>query len=128
MGKIKFNVGKTTDGFDAYARDNKGSILTTGDTLTELKANVLDAYNLHADYHGLSKATADDIEYEFDIPSFFEAYGIVNAKALSNKIGMSNTLLSQYVNGIKKPSQKQVAKIAAGLRQIGKELAELQLM
>lgn len=126
-GKIKFNVGKTDDGFDAYARDDNGSIVTTADTLDELKASALDAYNEHAAYHGMDKATAEDIEFEFDIPSFFEAYGIINAKALSNKIGMSNTLLSQYVNGIKKPSPKQVAKIAAGLREIGRELAALQI-
>jgi hypothetical protein len=125
--KIKFNVGKTEDGFDAYARDGGGSIVTTADTLDELKANALDAYNEHTAYHGQGKASIDDIEFEFDIPSFFEAYGIINAKALSNKIGMSNTLLSQYVTGIKKPSPKQVAKIAAGLREVGRELAALQI-
>jgi len=125
--KIKFDVGKTADGFDAYAKDGDGSIVTTGSSLAELKANVLEAYNEHAAHHGKEKITEDGIEFEFDIPSFFEGYGIINAKALSRRIGMSNVLLSQYVNGAKKPSPKQVAKIAAGLREVGKELAELQL-
>jgi hypothetical protein len=124
---IKFKVGRSADGFDAYAKDGNGSILTSGNTMAELKANAVYAYNEHADYHGLKKITEDNIEIEFVLESVFAFYGIINAKALSTKIGMSNTLLSQYVNGIKKPSPKQVAKIAAGLRQVGKELAELQL-
>ena len=37
-------------------------------------------------------------------------------------------LLSQYVNGKKNPSKKQVNRIVDGLHEIGKELLELTLV
>ena len=128
MKKIKFVVETTQTGYSAYVEDfDKFPIGTTGDTLDSLKANLLEAANLYFDYIGKKKISIEQIEIEFDLQSFFDFYGIINAKALSRRIGMSNSLLSQYVNGVKKPSPKQVAKIAAGLREVGKELAELQL-
>ena len=127
MKKIKFNVGKTSTGFDAYAEENGGVIATTGATFTELKQNILDAYNAHAEYHKLKPVTAGDLVLEFDIPSFFESYGIINAKALSRRIGMNNALLSHYIKCVKKPSPKQVEKILTGLKEVGRELTELEL-
>jgi len=125
--KIKFNIGKTNTGFDAYAEEADGVIATTGNAFAELKQNILDAYNAHAAYHKLNPITFDDIVLEYDLPSFFESYGIINAKALSQRIGMNNALLSHYIKGVKKPSAKQVAKILTGLKQVGKELTELEL-
>jgi len=125
---MKFVVETTQTGYSAYAEDfERFPIGTTGETLGSLKENLLEAANLYLDYVGKKKISPEQIEIEFDIQSFFDFYGIINAKALSRRIGMSNVLLSQYVNGAKKPSSKQVAKIAAGLREVGKELAELQL-
>ena len=40
---------------------------------------------------------------------------------------MNNTLLSHYINGIKKPSQKQVEKILTGIKEVGRELMELEI-
>ena len=52
----------------------------------------------------------------------------MNSKFLAHKIGMNPTLLSQYVQGHKKPSEKQTEKILAGIHQIGKELSEINLI
>lgn len=41
---------------------------------------------------------------------------------------MNPTLLSQYVQGYKKPSEKQKMKILMGIHQIGKELSEIELI
>jgi hypothetical protein len=43
------------------------------------------------------------------------------------KIGMHATLLSQYIQGTKIPSAKQLAKIQAGIHSLGKELQEVNL-
>jgi hypothetical protein len=51
---------------------------------------------------------------------------IINAKFLAEKIGMNPTLLSQYVQGRKKPSETQTEKILSGIHQIGKELSEIR--
>jgi hypothetical protein len=129
MSKIKFTVGKTATGYDAwYENNNKIAAVTTGDNLRELRLNALEAYNLYADETGSKKTTSEQISFEFDIPSFFEFYGIINARALSERIGMNNSLLSHYITGLKKPSEKQVKKIMIGLKEIGKELSELELV
>jgi len=62
------------------------------------------------------------------VESFFEFYKVINAKALSKRIGMNQSLLSQYINGIKKPSPTQIKRILNGVQQIGKELAEVRFL
>jgi hypothetical protein len=41
---------------------------------------------------------------------------------------MNESLLSQYVQGRKRPSEKQTDKILQGINQIGKELSEINLI
>lgn len=41
---------------------------------------------------------------------------------------MNPTLLSQYVNGVKKPSDKQVKKMLEGIKALGRELLQLDLI
>ena len=75
-----------------------------------------------------SKVKLNQIEFELDFKQFFEYYKVINSKHLAVRIGMNESLLSQYVNGKKKPSKKQVERIVDGLHQIGQELIELTLV
>lgn len=126
MKNYLFIVEKTTTGFSAYAEDFETlPVGTTGETMTELKANILEAANLYLEYIGKPTITSENITASLDLPQFFEYYKVINAKVLSSRIGINNTLLSQYVNGNKKPSEKQVQKILNGVRELGKELAEV---
>ncbi len=128
MKSISFIVEKTDTGFSAYAEDFETlPVGTTGDTVAELKQNILEAANLYLEHVSKKQIAIEQINIVFDVPSFFEYYNVINAKTLSKRIGMNNTLLSQYVKGIKKPSAKQVEKILAGIKDIGKELSELEL-
>ena len=43
----------------------------------------------------------------------------------SERVDINTQLSNQYIKGCKIPSEKQVAKIASGLREVGKELMEL---
>ena len=72
--------------------------------------------------------TEDELKYTYDLESFFEFYKVINAKALSKRIGMNQSLLSQYINGIKKPSANQTKRILKGVQQIGKELSEVRFL
>lgn len=74
-----------------------------------------------------SKLTVEEIKFEYDLESFFDFYKVINAKALSERIGMHQSLLAQYIRGIKKPSPSQTKRIVDGVRQIGKELSEVNL-
>jgi DNA-binding transcriptional regulator YdaS (Cro superfamily) len=51
---------------------------------------------------------------------------VINAKALSERIGMNQSLLAQYIKGVKKPSSTQTSRILRGVQQVGKELAGIQ--
>ena len=68
------------------------------------------------------------ISLELDLKQFFNYYRVINSKALAKRIGMNPTLLSQYVRGHKKPSEKQTLKIVYGINKIGEELAEMKLI
>jgi predicted RNase H-like HicB family nuclease len=123
--KITIIVEKTKTGFSAYAE--KYPVYTVGKSLEELKSNILDAVNLLLEKSGKS-ITEDDLKIVLDLPQFFEFYKVINAKALSERIGMNQSLLAQYIKGIKKPSQNQTNRILKGVQQVGRELAGVQFL
>lgn len=118
--KIKMVVEKTRTGYSAYAE--KLPVFTTGRSLDELKSNVLEAVNLYYEKQG-KRVTENDLNITLDLPQFFEFYKVINAKALSARIGMNQSLLAQYIKGIKKPSAAQTDRILKGVQQVGRELA-----
>lgn len=122
--KIKFTVLKEETGFSAIAETGKTLITTVGDDLNELHKNCEEATNLAFEEHGLVY-TSDELEFEFDLASFFKYYNVINASALSKRIGMSQSLLSQYIKGIKKPSAAQKQRIFKEVNKLGKELQEV---
>ena len=120
--KITMVVEKTNTGYSAYSETD--GVYTTGSALAELKQNMVDACNLQFEEQGRT-ITEADLNVVLDLPQFFEFYKEINATALSKRIGMNQRLLAQYVSGRKKPSAQQVHRILEGVRQVGKELAEM---
>lgn len=121
--KIEIIVEKTKTGYSAYAE--KYPVFTVGKSLGELKTNILEAVNLLLDEQG-KFVTENDLKIVLDLPQFFSFYKVINAKALSERIGMNQSLLAQYIKGIKKPSAAQTQRILKGVQQVGKELAGIQ--
>ena len=121
--KIEMIVEKTRTGYSAYA--TKGMTFTVGKDLEELKKNILEVVNLSLEDQGKT-ATMDDIKVTLDLPQFFSFYKVINAKALSERIGMNQSLLAQYIKGNKKPSIAQKKRILKGVHQVGKELAAIK--
>jgi predicted RNase H-like HicB family nuclease len=122
---IKMIVEKTDTGYSAYAAEL--SIFTTGRTINDLQKNAYEAVSLFFEEEGVQNRQ-DNIKFEVDFQQFFKHYNVLNAKFLAEKIGMNPTLLSQYVNGRKKPSKVQAEKIIQGIHQIGNELSEISLL
>ena len=120
-------VTKEDSGYSATASIKEININTEGETLDELKENVLEAVNLSFEDKGFAY-TADEITLKPDMQSFFDFYKVINAKALSERIGMNQSLLAQYIKGIKKPSQSQAQRILKGVQQVGRELASMQFL
>jgi predicted RNase H-like HicB family nuclease len=122
--RLKFTVEKTDTGFSAYCKEYP--VYTTGNNFTELLSNAEEAISLYGE--GLSDQIEDkEIDLEIDLQQFFQYYRVINAKFLAKRIGMNETLLSQYVQGTKKPSAKQTSKILNGIHEIGRELTNINL-
>jgi hypothetical protein len=125
--KISIKVIKEDSGYSAVAQVGEKLIATQGDNFEELKAMVLDVVNLSFEEESF-EYDLGEIKFEFDLESFFDFYNVINAKALSERIGMNQSLLSQYIKGIKKPSAKQTKRILEGVHQIGMELSEVRFL
>lgn len=123
--KIIMTIEKTETGFSAYS--DAFPIFTTADSIQELLENALEASNLYFEEENRI-ISQDEIRLELDFKQFFQHFKVLNSKFLAEKIGMNPTLLSQYVQGQKKPSEKQTKKILSGIHQIGKELSEINLI
>ncbi|HNY01278.1 MAG TPA: helix-turn-helix transcriptional regulator [Bacteroidales bacterium] len=115
--KINVTLEKTNTGFSAFTNDDP--IFTTEKDIPELISNVIEAINLYFDEEGLM-VTQNDLHFLIDFKQFFQYYKVLNAKFLAKKIGINETLLSQYVQGRKKPSERQTTKILEGIHQIGR--------
>jgi hypothetical protein len=125
MKKFKVIVEKTTNGYSAHA--DKYPVYTTGKDVKELVNNMLEATNFYLDQVGEKAITKLNLDISFSIPSLFDLYPI-NIRHFADRIGMNYTLLSQYVQGRKKPSEKQTEKIVEGLQEVGKELSMVNLI
>ena len=119
-------IERGTEAYGAYAQVKGGVIATMGESYAELKGNILEAVNLFFEDKGFAY-TLDEIDFVFDIQSFFDFYKVINAKALAGRIGMSQSLLSQYANGLKRPSSKQAQRIVDGIKSLGREMAALDI-
>ena len=122
--KIDFIVEKTNTGFSAYS--NVFPVYTTGNSFTELLHNAVEAMNLFLSDKD-SQVTENNISFEIDLKQFFQYYRVINSKFLAKRIGMNESLLSQYVQGRKKPSAAQTNKILVGIQEIGRELSNINL-
>jgi len=123
--KLKIIVEKTATGYSAYSE--RYPVYTTGKSVKELVNNLVEAFNFYFKEAEKEIAiNASSLAMSFSIPSLFELYPI-NVKHFAERVGINYTLLSQYVQGRKKPSEKQTEKIVEGLQEVGKELSQVQL-
>ena len=125
--KIKITVVKEDTGYSANTLVNGNFIATEAETIEELNTMALESVNLAFEEKGFVY-TIEEIQFEYDLESFFDFYKVINAKALSLRIGMNQSLLAQYIKGIKKPSVIQTKRILRGVQQIGRELTEVRLL
>lgn len=125
--KINMTVIKEDTGYSAYCNVANYFITTQAENFEELKTNVLESVNLTFQDKKFVYSI-DEIVFTYDLASFFEFYKVINASALSKRLHMPQSLLAQYINGIKKPSKAQTKRILKGVQQVGRELAEINLL
>ena len=126
MKNVQAIVEKNDDGlwcrFPEYP-----SVFTYGDTMCEVESNAIKALQL---YFEETRLNWSDIEIELlmDLEQFFKINDFINVTKLAVRVGINKSLLRQYARGIKYPSIRQVARIEAGLRDIGEELVKTHLL
>ena len=125
--KVGVVVIKEDKGYSATCNIGQTYVGIEAESFEELKANLLKALNFTFEEAG-NMYTPEDLAFEFDLESFFDFYRVINAKALSERIGMNQSLLAQYIRGIKKPSPAQTRRILMGVQQIGKELTDARFL
>lgn len=124
--------GEPGDGYSAHF-ELLPSAMTQGETLVELEQNVCEALELHLEsMRELKMEIPEEFKGEYQLSfvmKFSEAMPLINdlkAKALAKRAGINETLLNQYINGGKKPSANQVAKLQSAIHQIGRELLSVK--
>lgn len=125
---------KTESGYSAYLPELPGCI-STGTTIADIRNNIKDAVEFHIEGMRIENLTIPeefaqefDLAYKMDIASLFEWFsGILTKSGVSRLTGMNQSLISQYVSGIKTPSSKQTKKIERALHNLGQELLEIEL-
>ncbi|HZI68271.1 MAG TPA: hypothetical protein VFD44_01115 [Hanamia sp.] len=125
--RLKLTIIKEDQGYSAVGKWKNRSLITCGDNWKELEKMIIEMVNLVFEDLGFTY-TIDEIELKYDLESFFDFYKVINAKALSERIGMNQSLLAQYIKGIKKPSAVQTKRILSGIQQIGRELSEIEFL
>jgi predicted RNase H-like HicB family nuclease len=123
--KINISIEKTDTGYSAYTEDM--NVYTTGNDIPQLYINLIEALNLAYEDLGY-QISAENIKLNLDLKQFFQYYKVLNANFLAKRIGMSPSLLSQYVRGKKHPSSKQTDRIIRGIQSVGRELADINLV
>jgi predicted RNase H-like HicB family nuclease len=125
MKKIRIKVEKTNTGFAAISEEHP--VCTTGSDFNEIRTNMVEAMNLYFEFEDPARVVStEDFDLQLDLSSFFEFYKVINAKAFSNRVGMNQSLLAQYIKGKKKPSKAQTARILKGVKELGRELSEIR--
>lgn len=125
--KIELTIIKEDIGYGATGKWKDRFMATSAETWEELQAMMLDMVNLTFEDLGYTY-TIEEIKLKYDLESFFNFYKVLNATALSKRIGMNQSLLAQYIKGIKKPSSAQTKRILQGVHQIGRELTEVRFL
>lgn len=132
MEKILVVVEKAESNYAAFIPELDGCV-ATGTSVKEVKESVQEAVIFHLE--GMKEDGLDipqgfqgnyAFQYKMDIESFFEWFqGVLTKAGISKLTGMNQSLVSQYANGLKKPSKKQTNRIQTALHEFGEELLQI---
>jgi transcriptional regulator with XRE-family HTH domain len=116
--------------------DEISGFATVGDSFSELDENLRQGLNFHAD--GMAKEGCSnewildrnwDFIYHYDLGAFINKYkGIFNQTNLARATGIHESIIRQYLSGVRNPSKKQLLRIQNNLRKFAAELSETNIL
>jgi len=119
--KIELIIEVTKDGYSAYSNDTP--ICTMGKDLDDLMKNAIEVTELY--YDNRFEISTDNFIFSMNLKQFFDYFKVLNSKQIAQRVGINPSLLSQYINGKKKPSNIQTKKILSGVHQLAHELTQI---
>lgn len=131
-GKLIIRICASKDSFGAYAENCEG-VYAAGDSVREVKQDVLDAIEIYKDITPESEWPLPikegwPIEWHYDVQSLLLYYqGVFTNAALERMTGINQKQLWNYANGVSKPRRQAKEKIENALHSLGHELLELSL-
>lgn len=109
----------TPESIDGYGLTGAGA--TAREAMEDIKVSLKEMRELAAEE---GKELPDvEFDFRFDVGAFFDYYPL-DATAVAKYIGISPSLLRQYVSTIKQPTQKQLEKIKNGLESLVQDLGQ----
>lgn len=130
--KLIITICASKDSFGAYS-ENCDGIFAAGNTVAEVKADVLEAIRLIKEnlpeerWPEVIKGDFN-IEWHYDTQSLLQYYqGIFTNAALERLTGIHQKQLWNYANGVSKPRPAARQKIQNALHSLGAELMALSL-
>lgn len=90
-----------------------------------LDGDVLRWDEIDEDIHISSFFNTEEPNADNVIAKVFARFPQLNVSEMARTIGINKSLLSRYIYGIKKPSQKRVDEIMNAIRQLGREMADI---
>lgn len=131
MKTLKVIVSKAGKGISAHLPEVEGFVIARG-SVEKLKRDLLPGLLFHIEglYEEERAVWMNEpfsFEYVFrDIPSLIEGYsGLINQSSLARISGINESLMRQYVAGIKKPSHSVTVRIETGLKKYAEELRNI---
>lgn len=134
MKKVTIILEKS-DG-ELYGRINDAEFLytTCGNNKNEVEKNLRALIKDFIKHEGVNSKRWKNIdanqlifEYVYDLAAFFDTYDTVKITPIAKKAGVNESLLRQYVTGVKKASAVQAKKIEMAVHTLGKELSEASI-
>ena len=131
MKILKVMVCKAGKGVSAHLPDVDGFVIAR-DSIVKIKRDlptgiIFHIEGLYNEERAVWMNEPYDFEYVFqDIPTLLEGYnGLINQTNLARISGINESLMRQYVAGIKKPSRKVTNRIESGLKKYAEELRNI---
>ena len=131
MKILKVIISKAGEGVSAHLPEVDGFVIAR-ESVEKLKHDLLAGVTFHIE--GLYDEEREvwmiqpfKFEYVFqDIPAFIEGYSdLINQSSLARICGINESLMRQYVSGLKRPSRKVTERIELGLKKYADELRNI---
>ncbi len=131
MKTLKVIVSKAGKGVSAHLPEVDGFVIAR-DSVEKLKHDLPAGIAFHIDglYEEERVSWMNEplgFDYVFqDIPTLIEGYsGLISQSSLARISGINESLMRQYVSGLKRPSRKVTERIELGLKKYADELRNI---